>query len=212
MTERNQTPEDVRRSYDESLPNPLGALFFFLWGEIALLHSVWATFRALFESGRERLDLLDHCASSFFADLHWVLHDDLVIRIGRLLDPPSTAGRANASIPRLIADLTPLATPALASRLSEALGATLKAASGLREIRNTRVGHSAFQAALAPHHHPPADADEIETVLDGLRAIMNGIEAEYRDAETDYVNPISKGDADELVFWLELARKHETCR
>jgi hypothetical protein len=41
---------------------------------------------------------------------------------------------------------------------------------------------------------------------------MNAIETEYRDAELDYVNPICKGDADELVFWLELARKHETCR
>jgi hypothetical protein len=99
------TPEEVRAGFVSSFPPGAGALAHEIGQSLVRLHLKWKNYRCLYGTSRERIDILNAAAPSFFVLLHGVLWNDVLLAICRLVDPPRSAGRNNASLGRLIESL-----------------------------------------------------------------------------------------------------------
>ena len=58
-----------------------------IWNEIVSLHDAWAQYRYLFNESNERVQLLNTCASWFFATTQRLLMREVILGISRLTDP-----------------------------------------------------------------------------------------------------------------------------
>jgi hypothetical protein len=95
----------VEGSFDH-VPSEVREFFSVLAFDVTWLNAKWKIYRQLFVSGNEVLDLLNSTGPSFFRILQDALKADIFLSISRLLDPPSTKGRKNASFDRLVEHLS----------------------------------------------------------------------------------------------------------
>ena len=100
----SQSPEEVQEQFDSAYPGGLGKLAHRLWNEICLLHTSLATYLSLYSS-KENVETLNSAAPRFFAWFQGQLRRDLFSHIARLTDPKQVAGRENATMEALEADL-----------------------------------------------------------------------------------------------------------
>ena len=78
-------------------PENLSWVFDELKSQLALLEYEWWTFRTLFGSEKDRIELLNESAPFFFGVIQHVLFADCVMMIARLSDPSTTSGKGNLS-------------------------------------------------------------------------------------------------------------------
>jgi hypothetical protein len=104
---------------------PLGNLYHDLENEVALLLRKWDEFDELFNDDQAQLALLNQVASNFFSFLQVRWHEDAMLHISRLTDPPETGrGRqANLTVRRLSLAVTDQNLKATMHRNAPARGA-----------------------------------------------------------------------------------------
>jgi AbiU2 len=212
MTSSDCTADQIRADFEARLPGDLGSLFYILWSEVLSVHEIWATFSSLYLSGKPNRGLLDYCARSFFEDLEWILHDDVILRIRRVLDRPDYRGNPNASLYLLVERLKEY-TPDLVPDIQALLKSVKSDASPLTTIGNKRVAHRDLDVALHSKGLGLADATLITNVLEQIGTIMNSIEEPYREEgePRDYTDITARGNAESLLAYLRVARDHEHC-
>lgn len=210
---RYLSAEEVKKGIIAAFPANAGELYYELHNSVSTLQLNWQNYRALFGTSPERIDLLNWAASSFFGLLDDILRHDVFMHIARLSDPPQSVGRDNASIERLINELSVNAEATFIKGLRTKLKDFQEYCSPIRQLRNRILAHEDLATALQYHADPLPGISRafVEDVLGKIRDIMNEIERKYFDATTDFRDIISQDDANSLISVLERAKEHDKC-
>ena len=150
---RYLTAEEVRNEIIAVFPGRLGELYFELRNNVSALHLNWQNYRVLYGVSSEKIDLLNWAASSFFGLLDDILRHDILMHIVRLADPPQSMGRDNASLERLVNELSVSADVNLVQTLRTKVQEFQTHCYPIRQLRNRILAHGDLATAL--QYHPP---------------------------------------------------------
>lgn len=190
-------PDDVREVYEG------------LSQELAWLYAKWNVFYQLFAVSLERIAFLTDIAPSFFGMLQRVYIDDIVLSLGRLTDPPRTAGRENLSLPRLLEVLSSSPDSTFRAHIQSSIEQIQVHCEPFRKQRNRRIAHKDLPTALNIHPEPlPAiNRKMIEDALRMAANLLNSVLGHFENSQTAYASVILRDDGDAIVSLLEQAKK-----
>ncbi len=188
--------------YDQRLPENIRGVFMLLCQDVALLQNKWSFYLELFSS-QENTELLSDLAKRSFQIIEESLRDDLTMSICRLSDCPRSYGKDNLSLATLIQKCGKIdSTNELFREFSDACAP-------VRRYRNKRVGHNDLNAAIKPHDNPlpGIGRSQIDSIVELASKILNVIYQHYFVNEELYFRPFVIGGADDLLYWLNIARE-----
>ena len=201
---------DVKHDQD-----PMGELYEDLMGRergatVRALEKQWIAgllwyrqLRELFGT-KERVELLSALGTPFWRGIQEVLWNELILRVTRLTDRRSVAGKNNLTVirlPELCEDAA--LREEVQGYVDTAVGAVDK---GMRDWRNRYISHTDFALATNPEARPlaPVDLEGIGIVLDAVHASINAICAHYLPG-TSIVNDLG-GPPMAGVFLLNVSQ------
>jgi hypothetical protein len=211
---RNLTPDESRQQILDEFPPGVGELFYEISTSVAHLHLNWNSYRSLYGTSAERIELLNWAASTFFGLLDGILFHDVILAIARLMDPPRYRDYDRASLERLIEVLRPFLDTTMVDRLQERLQELRTLCQPIRDIRNRVLAHEDLATALNYHPDPLPGISRayIEDVLEQIRGFLNDTEEHFRGLTTSYQDTWALAGGEALIRALESAREHEECR
>lgn len=106
------TEQQMRDEYLDVMGSGLGQWFYELDKDFDWLQRKWSMFRDLFESGEERLEMLNATAPNFFFTLRQMLFENAMLHLCRLTDPPKTGRFENMTIMGISQEITDMALKA----------------------------------------------------------------------------------------------------
>lgn len=167
----------------------LGTLFAELWQDVAFLHGKWQEFVELYGINKNRIELLNDAAPTFFGHLQDILWEDMLIGLSRLVDPEKSAGRTNLTLqalPDLVDDQS--LKDAIVPMIHEAM----KLTEFTRDWRNRRIAHRDLELAISDHAQPlkSGSRQDVRAALTSIDSVLNKIQAHYLDSETKFDAPI----------------------
>ena len=92
---------------DSQYPSQIYTLWTTLDKEVTWLHGRWIIYRQLFGTSKERVELLNESAGTFFNVLQDVLLHDVQLSLSKLGDPADTGSRENMTLEALHEDVIP---------------------------------------------------------------------------------------------------------
>lgn len=193
-----RTALEAKHYYAKQMGEPLGALFYALWQEVAWLHVKWQEYVELFGTKPSRIDLMNRAAPLFFRIVQDVLWYDILMHIARLTDPPKSAGKPNLTIRRL---------PELVGNqeLNSLVEKAIEAAEFCRDWRHRRIAHRDLNLALSQDVQPLAVAsrEKVREVLAATERVLNWVEQHYTSGVT-FFSPVvtPPGGAETLLYVL----------
>ncbi len=193
------TTEQGRSKSAVAMPAPLGEIHHWLHDELTWLHIKWSNFCRLYAKDRERLDLLNAAAPTFFSELRQTLLEDVLLHLCRITDPPKSKGHDTLTFRRI-----PVAIPdrALRAVIQPLVEDTKQRTKFARDWRNRRLAHRELPAThgQAAQRLPQATRQDVEDALAALRKIMNQIERHYLNKSVLYEHSIEAlGGVESLV-------------
>ena len=206
--------DELRKSFLRHFPGEAGELFYWVWNDVSVLHFDWKTYRALFGTSPERVELLNRVAGVFFGTVHRVLLYDVLLRLARLTDPAVTGhrkDRENAGLRQLVEKLKPRLAPAAHSDLEQQVDELVTLCGPIRENRDRRMAHSDLATALEYHPDPLPGVSraQVEEILSRIRAFINKLEWHTERPQTDFTLVSALGDAEVLLRKLKYAESQK---
>ncbi|MBC7226255.1 MAG: hypothetical protein H5T61_03375 [Thermoflexales bacterium] len=194
-----RTATETKRYYIERMGEPLGALFYALWQEVAWLHVKWQEYVELFGKKPSRVDLLNKAAPLFFRVVQDALWHDILMHIARLTDPPKSVGKPNLTIRRL----PELVGNQELQELDSLVEKALKAAEFSRDWRNRRIAHRNLHLVLAQNAQPLAVAsrEKVREALAAIEEVLNWVEQHYTGGVT-YFSPVTPPEGAETLLYV----------
>ncbi len=192
----------------DSIPKTAREPFRIIRGEVEELHFRWELFKQVYEGDKGRLDLLHASAANFFHRLYFIMLDDLVLGICRLMDPPQGPGGAERlSLPLLVQRFRPIGPPTFVAKLDARLRAIRMAYEPLRQHRIMRIAHSDLGTQLSVGISGPPEyrRERIGLVLQKIGALMNDVEGRFYKSTLLYSAVVSDSDGDTLIYALKKA-------
>ncbi|MGB7295704.1 MAG: hypothetical protein WBC70_08960 [Candidatus Aminicenantales bacterium] len=182
---RQLTAEEAKRSFIESMGDPLGRLFYALWQELAGLYAKWEEYLVLYGTKESRINLLNKAAPLFFRIIQDVLWEDIILHIARLTDPPKSSGKATLTIRRL-PDLVKDGNTAQALR--GLINIAIQSSEFCRDCRNRYIAHRDLNLALEKEIVPlkPASRKKIKEALNSIAEVLNAVSQHYTDSEMTF--------------------------
>jgi hypothetical protein len=129
-----------------------------LWNELVALADLWTQFQHLFAGSKERVDVLNACASWFFGLTQRLFLKEILLSISRLTDPAEQRGHRNLTIRILLEDPELAGSPEVRIELEEEITRLAAACKEIREHRRKYIAHLDYAVAL----------DDENTLLPGL--------------------------------------------
>lgn len=211
---RYRTSDEVKIEILAVLPGRLGELYYELRNNVTALHLNWQNYRVLYGVSPERIGLLNWAASLFFRLLDDILRHDVLMHIARLADPPRSMGRENASLERLVNELSASADVNFVQTLRTKVQEFQTHCLPIKQLRNRILAHGDLATALQYHPDPLPGISRafIEDTLKKIRDIINDIEKKYFESTMFFEDVISQNDANSLIYVIESAKEHEVCR
>ena len=160
----------------------------------------WGQYRELFGKNAERIELLNRAAPLFVGILQRVFHDDVLLHLARLTDPPNSSGRDNLTV-RSLPDL--IANEALRDHVETALSRVMATCESARKWRNRRLAHSDLSTIRAQSELSGLSRQDVEDALAAFRELLNTIEQWYCSSEVAYGAIPEPGGAESLVYYIE---------
>ena len=196
-----QSMDQVRSNYIATMGPELGAIFNELYKKLMQLHIVWQQYRQLYGDDPETVHLLNRTSGLFFQIVQDELWDSVLLGVSRLTDPPATGKKTNLtvqSLPPLISD------PTLRAEVQELCEKALTSAEFAREHRNKRIAHQDYTHVVHHASNPLSGISRalVEKMLASLRAVLNRVDAHYRDATVLYEEFVDESGARLLVHKL----------
>jgi hypothetical protein len=208
---RIQTLEDLaklEKLESGTMPDDVKEIYQRLWQDVCSLHLNWNTYRQLFGTSPERIQLLNRFGLLFFGQIQRVIFADITLRLCHLTDPASQGEHENQSILRLL-NMIDNSSHGLCNRLgvNKKKQDLIKKCKKFRELRNRSVAHKDWKRRATPL--PATSRQNVENCLAILRSIMNTLESHYGAVPTHYQGlGRVPGDAEYLVERLQdLARR-----
>jgi hypothetical protein len=194
-------------SFDH-VPSEIREFFSVLAFDVTWLNAKWKIYRQLFVSGNDVLDLLNSTAPSFFRILQDALKADIFLSISRLLDPPSTMGRKNASFDRLVEHLGSAGHDEAGAALRPIVDQMRATCEQILKRRNRILAHRDLPSALrldmeALRIIDPGTIGEAIALAGGA---LNKVEALLSDRSTAFQGITLHDDANHLLALLRQVR------
>jgi len=207
----HKSAEQVHEKHLRDMGSQLGEVYHALWNEVGWVHAKWQQFRQLYAHSPACIELLNDVAGHFFGIVQDVLWEDVILHIARLTERPTTAGQANltlVALPPLISDT------ALAQEVDDLVETAKSEAAFAKKWRDKRLAHRDILVALEKGAEPLPGVSRqgVERALAAIRAVMNRLEEYYWQSEVAYSHFLATGEADDLVYYLRLAKQFERKR
>lgn len=189
----------------KAMPPAVNDLFEALKSEVVWLHARWILYRQLYGTNPERIELLNSTASYFFAQLEWVLLDDILLGLSRLTDRLETCGHSNLVLGQLPERLSESKWNSLVANLSQRLESIKAKCDSFRNHRNRRIAHCDLQTAQGSVERflHGISREMVEDALAEIRAFMNEVQSFFDGSETAYEHFLAASDGDALIFALK---------
>lgn len=191
-----------------------GILFHSLWSDFSMLRLHWGMFRELFNGDPNRVELLKWAAPTFFLRIKRILSDDILLRLGRLTDPPKSAGKETASFAQIV-ELIGVTDHEFATQCKIYLSHIDESCQAARVLRNRSIAHKDPGTLTAASEGPlPAfNNRQVNETMERIAELLNLVEKRFGLNRTAWVesrgNVIHDGGVDALIAALELAREKE---
>jgi len=210
----NLSAEQVREKHVKALPGDTGPLYHALYNSLVTANLSWIVFKELFAKSKERVDLLNRTAGTFFLVTQETLRRDVMLAIARMTD--SSRGQENATVGALVNELTPHVDDATGRELAQQGAELLVICKPIQMHRHKTLAHSDKMVAVGSANAPVLPGVTMETVdaaLDGIAGILNRVSAAFGIGTTFYEDVIHSGGVDSLVVHLRAAELfHEAQR
>jgi hypothetical protein len=198
-----QTAEEAEAQRVKVLGPELGPVFHALYNQCAWLQFKWHQFTELFNSGQERIDLLNRAAPLFFGMAQDDMGEAILLSLTRLTDPPDSRGRPNLTIkrlPRLVAD-------ELRPELQQLVDAAEQKVELIRPWRNKYTGHIDYNIATkqAEPLSPPT-RDQVNDAVNAICTVVERISSHYFHMQSGRIELMTRfqaGDAYSLIEVLQ---------
>jgi hypothetical protein len=206
-----RTAQEAKEDAIKAMGTPLGEIYSALWQEIAIIHSTWAEYVALFGTKESRIHLMNQAAPRFTRLVQDTLWESVILHIARLTDPPQSMGKENLSVqslPKLVD--RPDTQESVASLVTRTISETAFA----RDWRNRHLAHRDLQLAL----NRPADPLKagsrlaVKTVLATFAELLNTISFRYTQSTTYFDFHADMGGAISLLHIVDDGLRAEAAR
>jgi hypothetical protein len=169
------------------MPAEMEAEFRLIQNEIYAIIAKWRTFLDLF-GDEATVALLNSTAPVFFRLVQDTFVDDVILSIGRLLDPPKSMGKENLSLARLLDDLAKAGFSELHTEMGVLYSELRREAAQLLAVRNKNLAHNdlATRQAGSASLYVGISRNALEALIQKLCTLMNRIHAALSDTETYY--------------------------
>ena len=180
-----------------------------VYQQVVRLHAHWRILHQLF-STEERRRFLDEKASAFFGIIQEALTESVLMALMRLTDPAETRrGRdQNLSLARLVESVRG-SDDEFSRSIDETLQEIQYHCGAFREWRNRVIAHTDQPTVFRVRPLPAILQEEIERAMQSIRGLMHRIEYHLQKGDVRYEEVISKGDGDDIVFFLQQAEEYE---
>jgi hypothetical protein len=197
-----RSEKEIQDGYCSAMGQELGTVFFQLYRKLVELHIVWQQYRQLFGSEPETVQLINRTAGLFFKIVQDELWDSVLLGVSRMTDPPKTGAKENLTVQSLPAMLE---NSALREDVAALCKTALEDAAFAREHRNKRIAHQDRDYLIDRVSNPLSGVirERVETMLNSLRAVLNRLDAHYRDTTVMYQDFIDESGARLLVSKLK---------
>jgi AbiU2 len=201
-----------------AIPPALGASWKFIWNEVADVHALWKVHEQLFGKGEKRIDLLNACASNFFAVAQEAFLLAIQLKLSKLGDPAMTGKYDNMTLAKLSDEIKSTfagkACPSsqkLSARLDTRLQDYASKSEKVRERRNKYFAHSDHATALNIRPVPllTPTREEINGALESLRSFMRVVETHFGEPYTSYNNVSTIHDGESLIVSLKYSLRYQ---
>jgi len=190
---------------NKSIPKKLEGVFEEVRSQIILLHGWWDIYRQLFGTSRERIDLLNESASTFFRIVQDTLWDGIQLMIIKLSEPAQTRRKKNLSLALICKIVKELGQKELYSSLIKSLSLFIKKSEAFKKHRNKRIVHFDLDTFINERikHLPGISRKMIEDALVELRFFMNLVDGFYKGNEMAYDFSFTRDDGEMLIHILK---------
>ena len=186
-------------------PPDLQPLWTFLESEVIWLHGRWQIYRQIFGTNPKCIDIINEIARTFFWVLQRVLMNDVQLTLMKFADRPSTFGKDNATLEKLLTEVEQLPEPALAQDLRSALIQYRATCAKIKTRRHKDLAHFDLRTQLSDKavSLPNPSRAEIEEALSELRKFMNLFRVHYEGSYMAYEHFAMQDDANTLMYALK---------
>ena len=192
-----------------NIPDELSEVFRRLQQELLILYTKWNSFKTLYCTNDENIELLDNSARGFFVVHGDIMRDDIMMSICVLTDPASSKvkgeKRDNLTLKHL-ANLIPSQDSALTDKLNQMLESAKTPWDPFRSHRNRRIGHYDLITVLKKTDEllPSVGINDVDSALSLIVDILNTVESFYdKDGTTYHCGIYQEGNAKELIEFLK---------
>ncbi len=193
--------------YDSQIPESIREIFMWLCQDVAALQSKWDFYLELYDK-EENTALLSDLASWSFNIIEESLRNDMTMTICRLCDPSISFGsKENLSLATLVKNCPDI--PDLGRQLAE----FQVACQPISTWRNKQVGHNDLRTRILPRENPlpGITKSQIDKIAKLASTILSTVALHYTHGELVF-HTISRGGAEDLIFWLKSGQEHQASR
>jgi hypothetical protein len=181
------------------------AIYEQLNGDVLALSWKWQIVTELFES-KEKVELLNQTASSFFLACQMTFTDDVLLALSRITDFPRSVGQDNLVITRLLEELEQTQHPTFHAELSKLIGAAMQACNPFKQHKHKKLAHNDLNIKLKQTNEPLPGimVGDVNRAVKSLQAIMNAFSRYFFNSETQFEVEKS-GGVEALMIYLRKA-------
>ena len=190
--------------YNTRMPETVREIFMWLCQDVASLQSKWDFYLELYGKS-ENTSLLSELAHWSFNIIEESLRNDMTMAICRLCDPSITMRKENLSLATLVEKCHDIR--GLKVRLAE----FQSACEPISHWRNKQVGHNDLNTVIQPRENPLPEINRagIKRIIDLASDILQTIAIHYSIGDLNF-HTISRGGAEDLIFWLRAGQEHHS--
>jgi HEPN superfamily AbiU2-like protein len=188
--------------YDSRIPDNIREIFMWLCQDVAALQSKWDFYLELY-GNEETTALLSELASWSFNIIEESLRNDMTMAICRLSDPSITMHKENLSLATLVEKCSDIA--GLGNRLVD----FQVACQPISKWRNKQVGHHDLHTRISPRENPlpGINKNQVNEIIKQASDILSVVAFRYTGGELNF-HTVSRGGAEDLIFWLKSGQEH----
>jgi hypothetical protein len=228
-----RTPEKIKQNYVQCMGASLGARFYSLYHEIAMMYLEFTEFESLFvEKGENsnKIELLNKTAPTLFCVVQKKLIEGIILHITRITDPPrSKRGEHEclsiSRLPKLIkekklegakekdCDVEEKMEREILQPIRKLINDTIEHAVFAREYRNKFIAHSEIQKTLE-NVNPIEQVTlaKMRVVINDIIEVFNKVLKLFDRSKVEFENSLGIKGAESLFVIIESGLKAQTER
>lgn len=158
-----------------------------IYDQVVNLHIDWKTYRNIFAVSEEQFNFVKKIDENFFRVCENAIWDSTLMRIARLLDPPSSCGKDNISISFLYNDIEKELNDSNKFEIDDILTRLNQHKEKIKTLRDKRIAHADKEWTInsEKYYDKELSRQEVENILSDIREFLRIISSLYSNVVTD---------------------------